>query len=234
MIVLPTYNEAANITNMVAELLSQGIDGLGILIIDDHSPDGTGQIADGLHARYPEIVQVMHRAGKLGLGTAYIAGFKYALTHGAEHIVQMDADFSHSPACVPVFLRLIAEHGYDVVIGSRYVPGGKLDEKWGPWRRFLSGMGNRYACWITGMPIKDATSGFKCFARRALAELPLDRVRSNGYAFQIEMNYASYRAGHRFYEEPIAFEDRVLGRSKMSTRIILEATWRVWQMRWRY
>ena len=234
MVVLPTYNEADNLPDMVAALLSLGMDGLSILVVDDNSPDGTGELAEQLKARYPESVDVIHRPGKMGLGTAYITGFRYALEHGAERIVQMDADFSHDPACLPVFMRLMDEHGYDVVIGSRYVPGGKLDAEWGWWRRFLSGFGNRYAALITGLRLRDVTAGFKCFAREALAGLDLDRIASNGYAFQIEVNYACHRAGYRMHEEPITFEDRVLGRSKMSSKIILEAMWRVWQMRWRY
>lgn len=232
MVILPTYNEASNLPHMVAELFALGLEGLEILVVDDNSPDGTGQIADDLRAKHPNAMHVIHRPGKLGLGTAYIAGFNYALAHGADRIVQMDADFSHSPSHLPRFLELLAD--YDVIIGSRYVSGGKLDEKWGLWRRFLSAFGNRYAAWVTGVPLKDLTSGFKCFRREALRALPLERIVSNGYAFQIEMNYLCHRAGYRMREEPITFDDRVLGRSKMSTRIILEAFWRVWQMRWRY
>ena len=234
MVILPTYNEADNLPKMVAELLALDLEHLKILIIDDNSPDGTGEIADQLHVSHPDALHVIHRPSKMGLGTAYVTGFKYALSREADRIVQMDADFSHAPSCIPLFLDLIDREGYDVIIGSRYVPGGRLDEKWGPWRRFLSGMGNRYATWVTGMPIRDATSGFKCFTRQALSDLPLDKIVSNGYAFQIEMNYASYRAGNRIHETPITFEDRVLGNSKMSSRIILEAMLRVWQMRWRY
>ena len=234
MVILPTYNEAGNLANMVAELLGLGLEQLEILIIDDNSPDGTGEIAAKLQARHPKVIHVIHRPAKLGLGTAYITGYRFALEHGADRIVQMDADFSHDPRVLPVFLDLIQQGGYDVVIGSRYVPGGQLDAKWGAWRRFLSGMGNRYARWVTGMPIRDVTAGFKCFTRQALEGLPLDRVASNGYAFQIEMNYACYRARYRIRETPITFEDRVLGSSKMSSRIILEAMWRVWQIRWRY
>jgi dolichol-phosphate mannosyltransferase len=234
MVILPTYNEAGNLPNMVAELLSLHLDHIEVLIIDDNSPDGTGAIADKLQARHPKAVHVIHRPGKMGLGTAYIAGFDYALAQGADRVVQMDADFSHSPSVIPVMLDLIAREGYDVVIGSRYVVGGQLDEKWGPSRRFLSKLGNVYAKWVTGMPIQDATAGFKCFKADCLRGLPLSKIVSSGYAFQIEMNYACYKAGYRIHETPITFEDRVLGSSKMSSRIILEAMWRVWQMRWRY
>ncbi len=232
MVVLPTYNEADNLPNMVAALLSCGVEDLSVLVVDDNSPDGTGELAEQLKAGHPESLHVIHRPGKMGLGTAYVTGFKYALAHGAERIVQMDADFSHDPACLPVFMRLMDEQGYDVIIGSRYVPGGKLDADWGRWRRFLSAFGNRYATLITGMRLRDVTSGFKCFAREALAGLDLDRISSNGYAFQIEVNYACWKAGYRIHEEPITFADRVLGHSKMSSAIILEAMWRVWQMRW--
>lgn len=234
MVVLPTYNEAENLPKMVEALRSCGVEGLAVLVVDDNSPDGTGKLAEGLKARHPETVHVLHRSGKMGLGPAYVAGFKYALRHGAERIAQMDADFSHDPACLPVFMRLMDEQGYDVIIGSRYVPSGKLDAAWGWWRRFLSGFGNRYATLVTGLPLRDVTSGFKCFTRETLAGLDLDHISSSGYAFQIEVNYACYRAGRRIHEEPITFEDRVMGRSKMSSKIILEAMWRVWQMRWRY
>jgi dolichol-phosphate mannosyltransferase len=234
MVILPTYNEADNLSHLIAELLVQDIPNLHILVIDDNSPDGTGQIADDLHDRDPDILHIIHRPTKLGLGTAYITGFKHALVAGATHIVQMDADFSHSPARISDFLGAIEAQGYDVVIGSRYVPGGKLDAKWGAWRRFLSGAGNRYARWVTGVPLHDLTSGFRCFTRESLNALDLDDIRSNGYAFQIEVNYACYHAQQRIHEMPITFEDRVLGKSKMSSRIILEALWRVWQMRWRY
>ena len=233
MVVLPTYNEAGNLANMVGELFALGLD-LEVLVVDDNSPDGTGRIADELSAQHPGKVHVMHREGKLGLGTAYVAGFKFALERGVDRIVQMDADFSHAPDRLPVFLSLIEEEGCDVVVGSRYVAGGKLDEKWGFWRRFLSGMGNRYAALVTGLPQRDVTAGFKCYTREALSALPLDQIRSNGYAFQIEVSFLCHRAGLSVRESPIHFEDRVIGNSKMSTAIILEAMWRVWQIIWRY
>ncbi len=232
MVVMPTYNEADNLVQMVAELMTLELDGLEILVIDDNSPDGTGQIAEELAAQYPDRLHVIHRPGKMGLGTAYISGFRQALEDGADYVIQMDADFSHSPSYLPAFLDRIRE--CDVVIGSRYVAGGSVDERWNPWRRFLSWGGNLYARVITRLPIRDTTGGFRCFRRQALLALDLERVRSEGYAFQIEMVYASQKKGLRLCEIPIYFEDRSMGRSKMSSWIILEAMWRVWQMRWRY
>lgn len=232
MVVMPTYNEADNLVQMVAELMTLELDGLEILVIDDNSPDGTGQIAEELAAQYPDRLHVIHRPGKMGLGTAYISGFRQALEDGADYVIQMDADFSHSPSYLPAFLDRIRE--CDVVIGSRYVAGGSVDERWNPWRRFLSWGGNLYARVITRLPIRDTTGGFRCFRRQALLALDLERVRSEGYAFQIEMVYASQKKGLRLCEIPIYFEDRSMGRSKMSSWIILEAIWRVWQMRWRY
>ncbi|MHB1005255.1 MAG: polyprenol monophosphomannose synthase [Chloroflexota bacterium] len=231
-VVLPTYNEAENLPRMVDTLLNLGIDGLSMIVVDDNSPDGTGRVADDLVARYPDRLGVIHRPGKLGLGSAYIAGFKRALAEGADFIVEMDADFSHPPGTLFKFLDII--HDYDVVVGSRYAPGGKLDDRWGRWRRFLSWGGNVYARWITGLRVKDTTAGFKCFRATAMAQIPLDRVRSDGYAFQVEMAYICQRKGFRVCEVPIVFLDRTLGKSKMSGRIIREAAWRVWQMKFRY
>lgn len=232
MVVMPTYNEADNLVQMVAELMTLELDGLETLIIDDNSPDGTGQIADDLAAQYADRVHVVHRQGKMGLGTAYITGFRYALEAGVDYVIQMDADFSHSPSYLPDLLEKIQE--CDVVIGSRYVPEGQVDEKWSPWRRFLSWGGNFYARVITGLRIHDTTGGFRCFRRQALLALDLDGIRSEGYAFQIEVAHACQRKGLRLCETPIYFEDRSMGLSKMSSRIILEAVWRVWEIRWRY
>jgi dolichol-phosphate mannosyltransferase len=231
-VVMPTYNEADNVVQIVAELMTLRVDGLDILIIDDNSPDGTGQLADDLAEHYADRVQVIHRQAKLGLGTAYVTGFRQALDSGADYVIQMDADFSHSPSYVPALLEKTRE--CDVVIGSRYVPDGRVDERWSPWRRFLSWGGNAYARLITGLRIHDATGGFRCFRRNALLSLDLDRIRSEGYAFQIEVAYACQTKGLRMGEIPIYFEDRSMGLSKMSWRIVLEAMWRVWQMRWRY
>jgi dolichol-phosphate mannosyltransferase len=232
MVVMPTYNEADNLVQMVAELMTLDLDGLEILVIDDNSPDGTGDMAEELAAQYVGQIHVVHRQGKMGLGTAYITGFRYALEESADYVIQMDADFSHSPSYLPLFLDKTRE--CDAVIGSRYVPGGAVDERWSPWRRFLSWGGNFYARVITGLQIHDATGGFRCFRRQTLLDLDLERIRSEGYAFQIEMAYACQKKGLRLCEVPIYFEDRSMGRSKMSSRIILEAVWRVWQMRWWY
>ena len=232
MVVMPTYNEAENLVQIVAEVMTLELDGLEILIIDDNSPDGTGQTADELAAQYSDSIHVIHRQSKMGLGTAYITGFRYALDLGADYVIQMDADFSHSPSYLHHFLEKMRE--CDVVIGSRYVPDGGVDKQWSPWRRFLSWGGNVYARVITGLRIHDTTGGFRCFRRQALLDLDLGRIRSEGYAFQIEVAYACQRKGLRLCEIPIYFEDRSMGLSKMSSWIILEAMWRVWQMRWRY
>lgn len=231
-IILPTYNEAQNIEPMITQLLALPIQA-HILVIDDHSNDGTGEMADQLHLRDPHRVFVMHRPGKLGLGTAYITGFKWALEHGADCIIQMDADFSHSPQYLPAFISKINE--YDVVVGSRYVPGGQLDPRWSGWRYFLSKWAN--SVWvhlILGTQTHDATAGFKCWSRRALERINLDRVKSNGYVFQVEMAYLCEKLGMRILEWPIYFEDRRIGKSKMTVPVKIEAAWRVFEIRWRY
>ncbi len=233
MVVIPTYNEASNLPILVGELLALGVDGLEILVVDDDSPDGTGAVADELAIRYPDRLHVIHRAGKLGLGTAYIAGFRFALERGVDCVVQMDADFSHSPQYIPQFLGAIGDT--DVVVGSRYVAGGSLDEHWGLWRRFLSWWANSiYTRLILGLSIKDATSGFRCWRRATLVGIDLGRVRSNGYVFQVELSYLTEKLGYRFVELPIHFEDRRTGRSKMTALVKLEAAFRTWQIRWRH
>jgi dolichol-phosphate mannosyltransferase len=232
-VVIPTYNEADNLPAISAELLTLDVDDLEILVIDDASPDGTGQIAEDLAKRYPNRIHVIHRQGKLGLGTAYIQGFTWALEHGANYIIQMDADFSHSPNYIPQFIELIKN--YDVVVGSRYVPGGQLDERWGWGRWFLSWWAN--SVWIRiilGLKTKDATAGFKCWRRSALERIGLERIRSNGYVFQVEMCYISEKLGFRITEIPIYFEDRRIGQSKMSVPVKLEAALRVFEIRWRH
>jgi len=233
LVVIPTYNEADNLPAMAGELLALDLLGLEILIVDDNSPDGTGEIADDLAERHPDHVHVLHRAGKLGLGTAYIAGFNYALEHGADLIVQMDADFSHSPIYIPQFVEAI--DGYDVVVGSRYVTGGRTDERWSWWRYFLSWWANSvYTRLILGVKVKDATAGFKCWRRATLEGIGLERVRSNGYVFQVEMAYLTEKLGYRFLELPIYFEDRRIGQSKMTVPVKIEAALRTWQLRWRH
>ena len=233
VVVIPTYNEADNLPVITAELFALGVDGLEILIVDDASPDGTGQVADELAQRYPGTFHVMHREGKLGLGTAYVQGFTWALGRGADFIIQMDADFSHSPSYIPQFLESIRD--YDVVVGSRYVEGGQLDERWSLWRWFLSWWAN--SIWtrlILGVHSKDATAGFKCWRGSALELVGLDRIRSNGYVFQVEMAYVSEKIGLRILEIPIYFEDRRIGQSKMTVPVKLEAALRVFEIRWRH
>jgi dolichol-phosphate mannosyltransferase len=233
MVVVPTYNEADNLSTLVGELLALGLPGLEILIVDDNSPDGTGEVADELVQQYPHHMHVLHRTGKLGLGTAYVAGFSYALEHGMDYVIQMDADFSHSPEYIPQFLETIEE--CDVVIGSRYVSGGKLDERWGWGRYFLSWWANSvYTRLILGLKVKDATAGFKCWRRATLEGIGLHRVQSNGYVFQVEMAYLTEKLGYRFHEIPIYFEDRRIGRSKMTMSVKIESALRTWQIRWRH
>jgi dolichol-phosphate mannosyltransferase len=233
LVVIPTYNEANNLPAISAELLTLDIEDLGILVVDDASPDGTGEVAEELVKRYPGRFHVIHRQGKLGLGTAYIQGFTWALEHGANYIIQMDADFSHSPSYIPQFFEFIKN--YEVVVGSRYVPGGQLDERWGWGRWFLSWWAN--SVWIRvilGLKTKDATAGFKCWRRSALERIGLERIRSNGYVFQVEMCYLSEKLGFRIKEIPIYFEDRRIGQSKMSVPVKLEAALRVFEIRWRH
>ena len=229
MVVIPTYNEAENLAKIVAAVrgLPQKIE---VIIVDDGSPDGTGQVADGLAAQDPG-VHVIHRSGKLGLGTAYVEGFRYALRAGADLILEMDADFSHDPNALPDFLARAREA--DVVIGSRYRNGVRV-LNWSFRRLLLSKMATRYVNLVTGLPgrlVTDATAGFKCYRRRVLEAIDLGRIHSNGYAFQIEMKYRAYRKGYRLAEIPITFNDRRVGQSKMNMRIVLEALWVCWRLR---
>jgi dolichol-phosphate mannosyltransferase len=234
MVVTPTYNELQNLTALTAELFALDLDGLEILVVDDDSPDGTGQLADELAQRYMGRFHVIHRTGVRGLGLAYRDGFRYTLDAEADLIVQMDADFSHSPKYIPQFVERIQE-GYDVVVGSRYVPGGELDEKWSFGRYVLSWWANSgYARPILRLQVKDATAGFKCWRRSALLGIDLDTIRSNGYVFQVEMAYVCQRLGYRVSEIPIYFEDRRIGQSKMSMPVKVEAALRVWEVWWRH
>ena len=223
---LPTYNERENLEPMVRALGEQGV---SVLVIDDSSPDGTGELADRLAAEL-ENVEVLHRKTKEGLGPAYLAGFRHALAGGAELILEMDADFSHDPHDVP---RLIeSAGGADIVLGSRYVEGGSI-RNWGRLRRFVSAGGSGYARRVLGVQVHDLTGGFKCFRREVLETIDLDAITSRGYAFQIETTYRALRAGFRVVEIPIAFIDRERGGSKMSRGIVLEAIWRVPMLRLR-
>jgi dolichol-phosphate mannosyltransferase len=230
-IVLPTYNEAENLPKLVSALLSLPLE-LSVLVVDDHSPDGTGEIAEMLSGQYPARVFVLHRTGKLGLRSAYIEGFRKAFDRGAEVIVQMDADFSHDPAVLPEMASRIAS--CDVVIGSRYVKGGSLDERWPAWRKLLSAFGNFYARTILSFPLRDVTTGYRMWRREVLQSMPLDRIRSNGYIFLVEMAYIAYRMGYKITEIPIHFADRRWGTSKMSLKIQLEAAMRIWDVWWHY
>ena len=217
---LPTYNERENLEPMIRALEDKGV---RVLVIDDNSPDGTGEIADRL-ARELDYVDVLHRARKEGLGPAYLAGFRRALAEGAELILEMDCDFSHSPDDVPRLIR--AADGADLVIGSRYVEGGSIGN-WGAVRKFVSAGGSLYARVLLGAPVHDLTGGFKCYRRRVLETIDLDGIHSKGYAFQIETTYRALRAGFRVVEVPIHFVDREEGGSKMSRAIVAEAIWKV-------
>jgi dolichol-phosphate mannosyltransferase len=221
---LPTYNERENLPRMIEALRPVLREGDRVLVIDDNSPDGTGEIADGLAASH-SFVAVLHREHKEGLGRAYIAGFHRALADGAELVLEMDCDFSHDPADVPRLIEA-AENGADLVLGSRYVPGGGT-RNWGLTRRLISRGGSAYTALFLRMGVKDPTGGFKCFRRRVLEQLELDAVTPRGYAFQIEMTYRAKQAGFKVVEIPITFVDRVVGQSKMSRSVVLEAIWRV-------
>jgi dolichol-phosphate mannosyltransferase len=231
-IVIPTYNEAENLPKLVSALFSLPIPGIKLLIVDDNSPDGSGDIAEELGSQYPGRLMVLRRSNKLGLGTAYIAGFQCALQDGAEAVAQMDADFSHPVEKLVEMIEIL--QGCDVVMGSRYISGGKLDDRWPLWRKWLSAFGNIYARGILRLPVCDATGGYRMWRRATLLGMPLQRVRSNGYAFQIEMAYLAYRLGFRIREVPIYFADRRWGLSKMTFNIQVEAARRVWQLLWEY
>jgi dolichol-phosphate mannosyltransferase len=227
LVVVPTYDERENIPRLVPQILDQDAR-LEVLVIDDASPDGTGEVADRL-AEADARVHVIHREGKLGLGTAYIAGFRWGIEREYDVLFEMDADFSHDPAHLPQFLDAI-EH-FDLVLGSRYLHGRVTVINWPMGRLLLSWFANLYARVVTGLPVTDATGGFKCFRRKVLESIELDRVGSEGYAFQIEMSLRAWRRGFAIGEIPIVFADRDVGESKMSKRIIWEAVWRVWALR---
>ena len=227
LVVIPTYNEAPNVLNIVPLVLAQD-PRLEVLVVDDNSPDGTGQMADELSAKNPR-VHVVHREGKLGLGTAYIRGFKWALERGYDYVFEMDADFSHDPTHLKEFLKAIEDA--DIVLGSRYLDGKVTVVNWPMGRLMLSYCANIYARWLTGLRIWDLTGGFKCFRRRVLETIDLSQVRSNGYAFQIEMSVRAWRKGFKLREIPIVFVDRTEGQSKMNRAIVREAVWMVPRLR---
>jgi dolichol-phosphate mannosyltransferase len=226
--VIPTYNEAENLPKIAAAVLALPINDLNILVVDDNSPDGTGQIAEDLSKQTDGRIQVMHRAGKQGLGTAYIQGFQHCIQTGSEAIGQMDADFSHPVEKLVPMVQAV--ENCDLAVGSRYIQGGSLDKNWPVWRKALSGWGNFYARTILGLPVHDVTAGFKIWRKNTLEHMPLDRIRSNGYVFQVEMAYVAHRLGFRAVEVPIHFADRRWGQSKMSFKIQIEAAVRVWQL----
>ncbi len=228
LVIVLTYNESRNLPRIVPEILAQD-PRLEVLVVDDSSPDGTGAMAADMAARNPRI-HVLHRAAKEGLGRAYLAGFRWALERPFDYVFEMDADFSHDPKFLPRFLDAIAHA--DLVIGSRYKTGVNVIN-WPMSRLLLSYFANVYARVVTGMPLSDATGGFKCFRRRVLEAVDLGRVRSNGYAFQIEMSFRAWKKGMRLAEIPIVFVDRVEGQSKMNKRIVREAVWMVWWLRLR-
>jgi dolichol-phosphate mannosyltransferase len=227
LVCIPTYNEAQNLREIVPQVLSQD-PRLEVLVIDDNSPDGTGRLADELARENPR-VHVLHREGKLGLGTAYLAGFKWALECGYDLVFEMDADFSHDPKHLKEFLKAV--QGGDLVLGSRYLGGRVTVVNWPMGRLLLSYFANIYARWVTGLRIWDLTGGFKCYRRRVLEGIDLSQVRSNGYAFQIEMSVRAWRKGFNLVEIPIVFVDRTEGQSKMNRAIVREAVWMVPRLR---
>lgn len=233
-IVIPTYNEAENLPKLVSALFALPID-IRVLVVDDNSPDGTGEIAEALKVHHRGKIEVLHRTEKNGLGPAYVAGFQEALQWpGITAIGQMDADFSHDPAVLPQMAALVESGQADLVLGSRYVAGGRLDERWALWRKALSAFGNLYARTILRLPVHDATGGYRLWGREALAALPLERIHAAGYLFQVEMVYVAHKLGLRIAEVPIYFREREWGHSKMSFAIQLEAAVGVWQLLWRY
>ena len=228
LVIVPTYNERDNIARLIESVLAQD-PRIEVLVVDDGSPDGTGQIVDELAEADPR-VHALHRPRKMGLGTAYLAGFKWALEREYEYVFEMDADFSHDPAHLPQFLDAI--ESADLVLGSRYRHGKVTVVNWPIGRLILSYFANVYARLVTGLQLADATGGFKCFRRRVLEAIDLDDVRSNGYAFQIEMSFRAWKKGFRIVEIPIVFHDRTEGESKMSGHIVREAVFMVWRLRW--
>jgi len=225
-IVIPTYNEKNNLEELIEEILNLNIQEKHVLVVDDNSPDGTGVLADTLSKQHNN-VHVLHREAKKGLGTAYVEGFKYAISQKADYVMEMDADFSHDPQVIPVFLEKIKQ--YDVVVGSRYFNGISV-VNWPLRRLILSLLASTYVRLILGLPLQDCTSGFKCFRRNVLESIDMDLIASNGYAFQIEMNYRAYKKGFNLGEVPIIFIDRHSGSSKMNRKIVLEAIFIVWKL----
>jgi dolichol-phosphate mannosyltransferase len=231
VVVVPTFNEAENLPKLVSALFALPLD-LSILVVDDNSPDGTGWIADELAAAHPARLNVMHRTGKQGLSTAYLQAFRALFDSDVDVIAHMDCDFSHDPAVLVEMAKRIET--CDVVLGSRYIPGGSTDDKWPLWRKALSAWGNFYARTILGLPIHDVTGGFRMWRRETLKNMPLERIKASGYIFMVEMAYLAYCQGFKICETPIYFADRRWGQSKMSFNIQAEAAVRVWSVLWAY
>ena len=231
IVVLPTYNESENIVRIVPALFDLSIPNLHVLVVDDNSPDGTGQLVEDLaqQGQYNGRLILLHRPEKQGLGPAYIQGFRHALSLGADLVIQMDADLSHQPKYIPQLLERVRDH--DVVIGSRYAAGGSVDDSWGPLRKLLSWWANRvYTRTILRVPVKDATGGFRVYRRDCLIGMNMDKIKANGYVFMVEMIFVAQRLGYKICEIPIHFPDRQHGTSKMSTAVAAEAAFRVWQI----
>lgn len=227
-VVIPTYNEAENLPILANALFALPLK-ISILVVDDNSPDGTGQLAEQIAKEYPGRLQVLRRKGKLGFSSAYLEGFRMALNSGADAIGQMDADFSHDPQVLPEMAKRL--ENCDMVLGSRYTPGGQVDEHWSIWRKGLSAFGNFYARRILGLPFRDVTTGYRLWRRETLSGMPFDRIQSNGYIFLVEMAHLAHCLDYKIGEVPIYFADRQYGKSKMSLRIQLEAAFRVWKVR---
>lgn len=230
-IVIPTYNEAENLPKLVSALFSLPLD-LRLLVVDDNSPDGTGDLAEGLSQQHPDRIDVLRRPGKMGLRSAYLNGFQKILDGDSEAIVQMDADFSHDPAVLSEMAKLLETN--DVVLGSRYVSGGSVDEKWPIWRKWLSAFGNFYARTILSLPLHDVTTGYRMWRRETLKKMPFERIQATGYIFLVEMIYLAHCLEFKVGEAPIYFADRRFGKSKMSFKIQAEAAMRIWQVWWNY
>jgi dolichol-phosphate mannosyltransferase len=230
-VVIPTYNEAENLPKLVSALFSLPLD-LRALIVDDNSPDGTGKIADELAQTYAGRVEILHRPGKMGLRSAYLNGFQKILNGDAQALVQMDADFSHDPSALVDMAKLL--ESCDVVLGSRYVQGGSVDEQWPIWRKSLSAFGNFYARTILRLPLHDVTTGYRMWRRETLQQMPMERIQSTGYVFLVEMMYLAHCLQFKIGEAPIYFADRRWGKSKMSINIQMEAAIRIWQVLWNY
>lgn len=226
-VVIPTYNEAENLPRLISAIFALPMD-LSVLVVDDNSPDGTGHLADKLASANAGRVTVFHRPGKLGVSSAYVQGFQWALKQGADAVAQMDSDFSHDPMTLVTMAKCLET--YDVVLGSRYTPGGSVDSQWPFWRRELSAWGNLYARTILRVPVQDVTTGYRLWRSETLQGLPFDDIQSKGYIFQVEMAYLAHCLEYRIRETPINFSDRRRGRSKMSLQIQIEAALRVWQI----